>query len=225
MNRILASGFTYFVTIQAALAGSLDTAFERMNNFVQQEWSYQKTSVAKEHTVEHYDPRNKPMWTLLTLDNKPPSEKQIKSYLSRKAEQNKKAEEKHGKNRGRLNLHEIINTESLTLIEQGTETDKYAFQPIIEEGNFSDSLSGELWHNKKNNYIEQFRFHNINTFSPMLGVKINKMHTSFKFKEISKDTFAPIRISVEVVGKAFGVKKINDKELQTYQSYKPIINK
>ena len=66
MNKLLATGLIYLVAIQATLAGPLDTAFDRMNNF-----------------------------------NKPDRDKE------------------------KLNLHKMVDISSLTLIEQGTETDKY----------------------------------------------------------------------------------------------------
>ena len=56
----------------------------------------------------------------------------------------------------------------------------------------------------------------------MMGVKIKKMHTSFKFKKISEGIYAPDQITSEVYGRAFGLKQIDDKESQTYQSFKAV---
>ena len=222
MSKIITTGLIYLVAIQVTLAGPLDTAFERMNNFNKKAWSFQIITNAEEHKVELYNPNNEPEWTLLTLNNESPSEQQLKSYHRDKAKQIEEITKDKKRNNDKMNLHEMIDTRSLTLIEEGAETDKYSFQPIIEKGDFSESLNGELWHNKQHDFIEQFGFHNINAFSPMLGVKIKKMRTHFKFKKIASGTFAPDHITAEISGKAFGFKKIDSNESQTYQAYKAI---
>jgi len=203
-------------------AGPLDSTFERMNNFNKNDWSFQIASTGETARREQFDPRQEPQWALVEINSEPPSEQQLAPYFENKDKQQKLAEEKN-RDTGKLNLHEMIDIESLTLIEDDVDSAKYSFKPIIDDDEgIAESLKGELWHNKQYNFIERFVYFNTEDFSPMTGVKIKRMYSSFKFKQIDENTFAPDQISMEVSGKAFVFKKIDDKASQTYSQYQQV---
>lgn len=198
-----------------AFATPLDNAFERMNNFNEQDWSFQITSSGEDDSIEAFNPLTKPEWSLTSINGKAPSRKQLKTYYR---------EKKEDEEDGDINLHEMIDASSLRLLMDDGKVAKYSFKPILDddEEDFTGKLEGELWHNKQKNFIERFDFFSKAPFSPMAGVKISSMQTSIQFQEISKDIFAPKAMLSEVSGRAFIVKKLDEKESQTFSNYQRV---
>ncbi|MBL4672111.1 MAG: hypothetical protein JKX81_07590 [Arenicella sp.] len=201
-----------------AFASPLDKAFERMNNFNEQDWSFQMISRGEEDTVEVFNPLAKPEWSLISINGNHPSKKQIKAYYREIDEAEAEDDD------GNLNLHEMIDVSSLRLLKDDGKVAKYSFTPILDDDDvdFTDKLEGELWHNKQKDFIERFDFFSKAPFSPMAGVKISNMQTSIRFQEISKDIFVPKEIFSEVSGRAFIVKKVDEKESQIYTNYQQV---
>jgi hypothetical protein len=212
-----------FIAVAAphkAFSTPLDNAFERMNSFNEKDWSFQIISNGEEDTVEVFDPLAKTEWSLTSINGKAPSKKQIKAYYREKDEEEAEDESDDGK----LNLHEVIDVTSLRLLKDDGKVAKYSFKPILDddEADLIGKLEGELWHNKQKDFIERFDFFSKAPFSPMAGVKISSMQTSIRFQEIGEDIFAPKEVLSEVSGRAFIVKKLDEKESQIYTNYQPV---
>lgn len=201
---------------ETSLAVDIENVFKRMNNFNSNEWMFTVVSDSEDDLIEQFDPRAEPKWNLFTINQKTPTEKELKKYHKEKAKEEAESED----DTGRLDLDEMVEMTSLVLIEETNDQLVYSFKPIIEdEEKISKSLAGKLWVNKADNFIERFDFFNTETFSPAVSVTVKKLHTSMYFQKLGKDVFGPHKLVSEVKGKAFVFKSFDEHQQQEFKNF------
>ena len=171
---------------QTQLANTVSEAITLFHQTKRKEWAFNVFDYENEEgdirqSTERFDPSNAPnkQWTLLTINGgQTPTEKQRQAYLK---EKNKPKSDED--NRFKLKLNDLIQLNSLTLIENKKDYFNASFavnlKQMSEKAN--ESLTGLLTYNKKEGYISQIEITNKDIFSPVLTAKIDAFNLLFTF--------------------------------------------
>ncbi len=226
--------FLLVALITPVQAADMELVFNRMNNFSSDEWAFTVVTQGEDDLIEQFDPRADPQWSLFAINEKTPTDKELKRYNKEKAKE-KEEEEAEAEaeadaeakavdgaqaDTGRLDLHDMVEMSSLAKVEETDEVEIYSFDLILdEEEKFAKSLAGKLWVNKADNYIERLDFFNVEPFSPAVSVTVKKLHTSMYFQKLGDNVFGPKKLVSEVKGKAFVFKSFDEREQQEFKNY------
>ena len=158
-------------------------------------------------------------WTLVKLNGNHPTQKEQKDYQDKKAEQSRD----NGKGASfSLRLRELINLESLTLVEDGPGQLRMAFdikrlKRLGDEA--SGKLSGQLTFNKQQGFVEQIVITNNDNFSPMFSASIEQFKLGFSFTRI-EDAVLPLETTMDMKGSFAFFTKIDETSRNSYSHYK-----
>lgn len=204
-------------------------AMDRMLNSSYDGWSFNQTTKGKKNIkVEHFD-SSKPedhKWTLITLNGKEPTKKEIKKYLKQKRKEVTRQKNKDGEDvRGNDFLEEIIKPGSVSFIENKNGQNIYQFQPEIEANgiNMEGHVFGEITVDVNTPQITQLRLYIKEAFSVKIA-KIKEFETIMKFAVVDANnpTTSPVfinSIQSKAKGKAALFFSFDRKNLVTYSDY------
>ena len=193
-------------------------ALAKMENFNAQQWSFSVSRLdGKRSKREKHDPCNSSIpWQLLTIDGEVPTASQSKKYL----EEHQKDETKEDDSENN-SFSTVIDESTLKLISQSKEEHIYSFRPTADDPKAQKIMTkilGKIYIQPSNNTIKKIEMKNIGVIKPMLGVKITKMLTIMNFHTVDNTTLID-KIVVEVKGKAFVFKTINQYNEAIYSNY------
>ncbi len=201
-------------------------AISKYEQTTRKNWAYHISSYENEEgditsSVEHFipAPEVEKQWTLLRINGKAPTQKQIKRFLDNKIKQAKTKDEKEGANYS-IALREIINEESLTLSSENTSHMQIKFNVYLSElGEDSiGKLQGSLSYNKQHKFIEHINIKNNAEFSPMFSANITDLKLTFSFININ-DNVLPLQQDMEMKGTFAYFTEINQTSTDTFSNY------
>ncbi len=220
LRSLLISGLTFTIAALSAQANddySLYTkAMKRMLASSYQGWSFtQSSNDGGKVEVTRYDGTKAGMdkWTLLSIDGKKPSKRQLKKYRKkmRKNLEHKKEQgaEEHD---GNIFLATLVKPGSLKLAEENELHSIYHFRPVMDEDDEKEMeqyLYGEMIIRRDIPLIKQVRLYSKGEF-PVDGAKIKIFNQLMQFAPVDPENHAtgPVffkSILVKVKGKAMGL--------------------
>lgn len=165
--------------VEPSHAGIVRQAFERVEWNPGRSWAYTQSGFEDETLiVSRFDPSRADgeRWTLLAVDNRPPTVEEIDAFLEAK-------QFEQGLPEDDSDVPEMIEFESLQLAAEDDSGWTFSFQPILDgdEADFSDRMSGELRVSKATGTLEYVDISNTRSIRPAVGVKIRKLHMRFEF--------------------------------------------
>ena len=171
-------------------------------------WAYTETRVDAEHVwVGRSDPRRptRERWQLLSVDDRPPTEAEIKKYRKEKAHEHS--------GDGKHSVTAIVDPDSIQLVE---ETDGYwlfEFTPDDEE-DIEESVDATLRVNKALGHLEYIDLRNHETVKPAFGVKLSKLVLRLTFAPAADGgPVVPVSTQAEAKGRAYLVVSFDDQEV------------
>lgn len=206
-------------------------ALTRMLAATYENWTFlQTTSEGDDVERAHFDgskPEEK-KWTLLSLNGKKPSKRQIKKFLKQKRREAKEEKESGAdQEKGNAFLATLVQPGSLKLIKTTPEKAIYHFQPLMDEDEkeMEKYLFGEVIVNQSPPMIDQIRVYSKTTF-PVKGAKIKMFDQNIQFalQQVEGDGKKPAFLSsikVKVTGKAMGVFNFDETTSITFSDYAP----
>jgi hypothetical protein len=226
MKRTFATGLGLSLLIVitspagAEIHSLVESAFARGSGS-SSEWAYTRTKVENGSTiVERFDPAGDDGgWTLVEVDGKAPSNKQLKKYAA-------KIDQRESRDHpGEIDFRDIVNVDTVTLVEETATDATYRFEPAPDEEDDADPsafLEGTLAVDKRESFVKSLELASIEPFSPATGVKINKMRVTMKFTLLDDGARTAIReLSQSVEGRLFGIKRISQASTVTFSDFGP----
>lgn len=170
-------------------------------------WAYTETSVDSEHVwVGRSDPRrpSRERWQLLSVDDREPTEAEIKKYRNDKAHE-------HSDN-GEHSVTAIVEPGSIRLVDETKEYWLFGFDP--DEEHIMDSVDATIRIDKALGRLEYIDLRNHETIKPAFGVKISKLITRLTFAPAADaGPVVPVSTQIEVTGRAYLVVSFDEQEV------------
>lgn len=194
-------------------------ALENLDSFRDEDWSFTKTTTSKDEVrVERHEAR-KPeseRWTLVTMNGRKPTPRELETYRKEKADDLKRRKEKKDGN------HQEIDRSTIRLVSETTERATFTFHPQ-GDGNQSGALSdilGTLVVNKDGAWVERFELANTDEIRPIPGVKISEFNLTMIFRrDLPSGEIVLRSIESHVRGRAFLVKSLDDDRATYYSEF------
>jgi hypothetical protein len=205
--------FTLCTVSAAPATEDYNAIFEQAVNAIEfnfdENWAYTETRVDSEHVwVGRFDPRrpSSEMWRLHSVDKRPPTNEEIEEYLGDKARDHHRSGDKR--------VNEMVEPDTIVLIEETDEHWLLGFQPGEDEKEFMDSVDATIRIKKPAAYLEYIDIRSHSPIKPAIGVKISKLITRLTFGPAADDgPVVPISTQVEVKGRAYLVVSFDEEEL------------
>lgn len=208
-------------------------AMDRMLASSYDGWTFLQTTTGEEdEKVEHFDSSKEKenRWTLLTLNGKKPTKKQIKKYLNDKRNdvlrQEKEDENGDGEDaKGNKFLIKLIKPGSVKFIEANSSHKIYQFQPKMDGGDeaMEGHVFGEITVLRDNPMVTQIRLYIKEAFSVKIA-KIKEFETLMKFAPVNPENQATSPIFIQSIqakakGKAALFFSFDRSSLVTYSDF------
>ena len=208
-------------TVDNSYRETIDTAISRFEQTRREAWSYRVERYENEEgditsSVEQYNPPTQ--WTLLRLNGSAPSPKAQQAFQAKKQEQSE--ESNKGANYS-LSLRDIIDTNSLTLVDESSRQLRLGFKVkhLKRLGNdATGKLVGTLVFNKQEAFIEHIAITNNDVFSPVFSAKIEQIRLSFSFTHID-DAILPLETTMDMKGSFAFFTEIDETSRDSYSQY------
>ena len=193
----------------------LQQAFARFDDNYQEEWAFTEERIFKEVTSRgRYDPRSEDRWSLLTVDGRTPTEKEISTYRE------DKSKEANGRGAGKNSPEAMMNPESLSLIEETENYWLFDFLPAGDNQKFMEYLNGEMMINKSSTTIQFIDIRSTDSFKPRFGVRVKEFLTRLEFTTVNEDgPVVPQSMRFRIKAKAFGVMDVDERVSVVYSDY------
>ncbi len=147
---------------------------------------------------------------LLTVNNQPATDAQIKAY-------NDKFKERQGQI---PKLSEVVRMETLSLIKTDAQSWTFQFYPNLDNmEKHSKRFKGELVINKEGPYLSRLTVNNTESFRVNLAFKLKKFHLELICQKHNQHTL-PQSLRIEFQGKAMMVKKVNQSMIAQFDTFK-----
>lgn len=201
----------------------VEQALQSMETTTVDDWFFTETTVSQGTTfVKHHDP-TKPegqRWTLVSVDGREPTEGERKQQAREEAH----AEEEDTDQDDDGEIRAMIDSESLTLVEETASHAVYRFRPVAEDEDdekLFDHLDATLRVVKAGPYVESLEMRSREPFSPGFGVKMKEFAMRLTFAPVGPEATAlPETVNIHIVGRAFLVKKVDETVEVTYSDYR-----
>ena len=206
------------------LRQKVSQAISKFEQTKRENWAYKVTRYENEEgdvtsSIELFDPSTaiEKQWQLLRINGKTPSSKQVKRFTKKKLKQ---AKEKNKNNNYSIPLRELINLESLKLVDDNNSHITMSFDVYLEKlGEQSrGKLTGNLSYNKRLAFIEDITIVNKAEFSPVFSAKITDFKLAFNFANYN-DSILPQQQNMEMKGTFAFFTEINEVSTDTYSNY------
>lgn len=185
-----------------------------------EDWSYQVERFENEEgdvtsSIERFDPTTN--WTLVKLNGSHPSQDAVEKY--QKKNQRESKDNNKGSNHS-FRLRDIIDLDSLTLIDEGPQLLRMGFDVNIKRlgEDAAGKLDGVLHYDKNKGFVESILITNNDSFSPMFSSTIDKLKLRFKFIRID-DAVLPVENAMDMQGSFAFFTEIDETSLDTYSQY------
>jgi hypothetical protein len=200
----------------------LEQAFANISNDYHQDWAFTVSDTEDSvTTVGRYDPRlpKGSRWQLLTVDGRAPDAEEIADYQD-------DLEDEFDDDKDAGNVMEIIDVETLELIEETDEYWLFSFTPDVSDG--EDDVANKIMQKirgtakviRDGNYLAYIDMRSEKPVRPMFSVKISRFLTHVVFGPAGDSgPIVPLSIDVEVKGRAALVVKIDERESTRYSDY------
>ncbi len=156
-------------------------------------------------------------WTLLEVDGEPPTKRRLKKYAG---QTDQRAERQHPAAVDFANLGE---PGSYALVEQDAQHAVYRFKPLAEDEDdekIVHALVGRLTIDTESPRVVAFEVTNLETFSPAAVVTIHDMEQRVEFAPLAPGgVVVSRRMETRMEGRAFGLKKISDHRLISFDDF------
>jgi len=182
-------------------------------------WGYTMSTVEYGvTTVERFDPDAADGgWTLVSVDGKPPSKKQLKKYAAKSGTRESRDHP------GEIDFADIVDPDSIALVAESTRSATFRFKPAPDESGDDDPtsafLDGTLFVDKTGPFVDSLELANTDPFSAATGVKIHRMRVRMEFVHDRRGRVVLSELSQSVEGRLFGMKSINQASTVTYSEF------
>ena len=210
-----------FVVSTAAAAVPPDVAgvFAATSRFSDDRWAYTRTvEYDEERFAERYDPRlpDGERWTLLEIDGRPPTEKELKQY--------DKDDRRQDRPTPGLPIEELVDPDSLQLLIEKGDRVEYQFRlPITgpEDEEINEVLIGTLTIDRSNDQV-RLEQRNREPFSPAVIAKLTTMQIEMSFQPLDEETTVLTLMETFVEGRVFGIKRINQRDRFEFKDFENV---
>lgn len=196
-------------------------AFAAIDWKVGRNWAYTETRLEQgTAVVGRYDPRRPSgeRWSLLSIDGRQPTAVQSSDYLEGRDDKGERGGDDFGL--------EIVDLDSLELIEENDDRRIYRFKPAIEpdaddeERAFMAQVLGRLSVARDGHYLETLELRNERAIRPAAGVRISRFRTLLSFgRPGTSGPVVPLSVDVELKGRALLIVTIDEKESIRYSDF------
>lgn len=201
----------------------VEQALQTMDAVEIDDWFFTMTTVADGITsVQRHDP-TKPegqRWSLVSVDGKEPTEEQREEAARNQSSGKESDAEQDEENEVRA----MVDTESVTLIEETATHAVYRFRPVAEDeddAKLFEHVDATLRVSKASPYVESLEMRSREPFSPGFGVKVKEFAMAMTFVPVGPDAVVlPETVRIRMAARAFLVKKIDETVLVTYGDYR-----
>ena len=201
----------------AQSTGLLDAAVERHQSVSLHNWRFDRV-----RTVEGLEVRErcvgidyrKAECRLRFVDGQPPDEKALKRYQ-------KNVPQPVENNLPNVDPGKYINPDTAEGNGESEGVARYRFEAASESGDeqFADGQHrGEVRVDRDAGYVRSLRMANSVPFKVATGVRIKRFEIRFDFVEID-DAVMAARVEMQAQGRAFGLKKIEQKETFVFENF------
>ncbi len=207
----------------AALPPELATVLQDFRADGPKGWSFtQTTEAGTESLVEHFDPTEPDFdrWTLLRKDGRAPTAGELQTYHEGKTRRSS------GTTAPRL--QDQLDLASATLVRTEQERSVWRFQ--MAPGGFDDRtarfMTVTVTFHQPSRTIELVEIASTGSFSPVLGVKIAGTKTRMEYSLPTTDhPSLLLHVSLEVRGRAFWFKSLDQDMTVTYSDHRSAFKK
>lgn len=181
-------------------------------------WAYTRTGFEDETLmVSRFDPSRAEgqRWTLLAVDNRPPTIEEIEAFLDEKRDEQAIPDDDG-------DLSRMIEFESLSLSQEDEDRWLFSFEPILDGDNasFAERMQGELSISKSNGALQYVDVRNTESIRPFIGVKIKTLHMRFDFAPASNNGPQVLsEVTAVVRGGAYLLVSIDEEELTRFSDF------
>ena len=191
-------------------------AFARFDDNYREEWAFTEERIFKEVTSRgRYDPRLPDRWSLLTVDGRTPTEKEISTYRE------DKSKEGNGRGAGKNSPEAMMNPESLSLIEETKTYWLFEFLPAGDDQKFMEHMDGEMMIDKSSLAIQFIDIRSSDSFKPRFGVRVSEFLTRLEFMRTNEEgPVVPQSMRFRIKAKAFGVMDVDERVSVVYSDYR-----
>ena len=193
-------------------------AFEQVEWNPGRTWAYTQTGFEDETLIaSRFDPSRAEgdRWTLLAVDNRPPTVEEIDAFLDEKQSEQALPEDDS-------DVPDMIELESLQLTAEDDNGWVFSFKPMFDgdEADFADKMAGELRVSKSDGALQYVDIANTRSIRPGFGVKIRRLHMRFEFAAAS-DTGPRVisEIRAVVKGGAYLLVSIDEQESTRFSDF------
>lgn len=174
-------------------------------------------------TVGRYDPRLPAgtRWQLLSVNGRNPDAEELADYREDRKDEFDRDKDEHDDN-----LMDIIDVETLELIEETDEHWIFGFTPSVGHG--EDDVAQKIMRKvygtarviRDGHYLEYLDMRSEKPIRPVFSVKISRFHTHIAFRPAGNGgPIVPLSIDVAVQGRAALMIKIDEQESSHYSDY------
>lgn len=190
-------------------------AFARFDDNYREAWAFTEERIFKDVTSRgRYDPRVSNSWSLLSVDGRTPTDKEVGEYLE------EKSKEGNGRGAGKNRPEDMMKPESLSLIEETENYWLFDFLPAGDDNKFMEHLDGEMMISKSNQTIQFIDIRSTGSFKPRFGVRVNEFLTRIEFRPVNEEgPVVPQSMRFRIKAKAFGVMDVDERVSVSYSDY------
>ena len=210
-------------------AAIVERAFAAIDSDFHSSWAFTESSLEEGVTVTgRYDPRRPEgeRWSLLSVDGRTPGEDEIEDYLDDK-EDDYQWDNDHSDDGN--DEFELVDFDTLELVEETDEHWLFSFIPAEDNEEDEEArdvlrkIVGSIKVVRDGHYLEYLDLRNDKPIRPAFSVRISRFLTRLTFGPAGGDgPIVPLKINVEVKGRALLVVTFNETESITYSGYEHV---
>ena len=193
-------------------------ALDTLDSFERDAWSYTQVTDEDDVTkVERHD-ASKPdgeRWTLLSIDGRTPTAREMESYRKEKEERDRRRKESDDDG--------DVDRSSIRLTAETSQRATFTFKPKASggmEAKFADKVVGTLVVNKDGGWAERFELRNTEEIAPIPGVKVSAFRLSLTFqRHAATNHIVPAAIDFSMRGRAFVLKSLDQDRSTRYSDF------
>jgi len=204
--------------LPAAVSLELKTALDSFRTEGPKGWAFtQSTSSPDKSRIEKFDPLQDfhVKWTLVSENGVPPTAEETSTYRQQQTRRS-------GGNTA-PNVKEQMDYETAELVsDDGTESEWFfRLKPGADDDSSAEHMAVKLWFHQPTKTIKRIELHSLETFSPVLAVKIELARTVIEYSLPEGDTPSLLqRIQVTIRGRAFYFKSLDSDLTVSYSDYR-----
>ena len=203
----------------------VEASIKQFENTKREKWSHKVIRFENEEgditsSIEVFTPHKdkSKQWSLLELNGKVPTKRQLKKFIKRKLKSTEK-EDPEGANHS-VRLREIVDIDSLSVAHENDTHVEMMFNVHIEKlgDSAKGKLEGTLTYDKKHDYIDTITIVNNSDFSPMFSASISDFSLTFKFKKIGS-AILPLENTLDMKGTFAFFTDIDETSVDRFSEY------